>query len=132
MTPVSRRSLPKESLKRIEGLLISELCRINQPEKFEPLIEALLTESERVMLAKRMAVFVMAENGISDTDIASSLNLTRVTTAKLRLTYQLAREQKSPVAETVQNKQLWETLKPMLKKFLIKYALPAAMGRIPR
>ena len=132
MTPISRNKLSTDAQVKVEGILISELCKATLPDKLESLINALLSPSEKLMIAKRMAVFVMVENKVPDTHIAKALNLTTVTVAKLRYSYLLSKEKKEPIVETVQNPKLWEILKPILKKILVEYAIPAAGGRIPK
>lgn len=132
MTPVSRVKLDSEAQEKVEGILISELCRITNTDTLLPLINNLLSESEKLMLAKRMAVFVMAEHGIPDSKISEVLHMTRVTVAKLRLSYQLSKERKDLIVETIKSESLWKELKPLLKDILFKYAIPAAFGRIPK
>jgi hypothetical protein len=132
MTPVSRRELPTKEKENIEGILISELSKITDPGTFESLTNVLLSPSEKLMLAKRMAVFVMTENKAPDTQIAKAMNLTTVTVAKLRYAYLFSKEKKNPIVDTAQNPKLWEILKPLLKKFLVEYAIPAAGGRAPK
>ena len=132
MTPVSRYKLTAEFEKRVLDTLTSELTKITEKSKLSSLLTLLLSTSEKIMLAKRMATFVMIEQQIPDTQVAKVLHLTRITVAKLRLTYLLAKEKKDPVVKIVQRPSLREIIKPLLKDFLFKYALPAALGRIPR
>lgn len=132
MTPVSRYKLTSEDEQRVLDTLISELTKITEKDKLSSLLSLLLSNSERIMLAKRMAAFVMIEQEIPDSQVAKVLHLTRITVAKLRLTYLLAKEKKDPVVKIVQKPTLREIIKPLLKDFLLKYALPAAMGRIPK
>ena len=132
MTPVSRYKLTAEFEKRVLDTLTSELTKITEKSKLSSLLTLLLSTSEKIMLAKRMATFVMIEQQIPDTQVAKVLHLTRITVAKLRLTYLLAKEKKDPVVKIVQKPTLREIIKPLLKDFFLKYALPAALGRIPR
>jgi hypothetical protein len=119
MPRVSRRKLPEEDQEKIVELLVGELAKLTNTREFEALFGLLTTDEERVMLAKRMAVFVMTDEGIADGEIAKNLNLTRVTVQKLRLTYLLSKEKKDLVVSIIQN--------PLLKK-LLKGALPKAFG----
>jgi hypothetical protein len=130
MPQVSRRKLPIEEEKKIITLLISELAKLTDETKFQSFFSLLLSDNERLMLAKRMAVFVLTDEGVPDSQIARSLNLTRITVQKLRLTYQLSKERKEPVVKIIQNPDLKLILKPLLKK-LLKYALTAPFGKIP-
>jgi len=132
MTQVSRHKLEPEDEERTISLFIDELAKITDPKELKGLLDLLLVPTEKLMLAKRMAVFVMVEHNLPDAHIAKSLHLTRVTVQKLRLTYQLAKEKDDPVVKIVQKPELKKLLMPILKKILVDYALPAAFGKIPR
>lgn len=130
MTPVSRIKLSPEIENRIISTFISEVAKITEPEKVRSFITLLLSDSEKLMLAKRLVAFVMIDQRVPDARIANTLHLTRITVAKLRLTYALSKERRADVVRIIQNPRLSEILKPLFKQFL-DYALPAAMGRIP-
>lgn len=130
MTPVSRIKLSPEEESQVLEVFLSELVRITDRSELRSLITLLLSESEKIMLAKRMAAYVMIEQKIADSHISQSLHLTRITVARLRLNYWLQKEKKDPVIKIIQNPKLSEILKPLLVKF-IKYTIPAAGGIIP-
>ncbi|MBI5358261.1 hypothetical protein HZB69_01365 [Candidatus Amesbacteria bacterium] len=131
MTPVSRYKLKPENEAKVLEVFLSELSRITNNTELRSLISLLLSESEKIMLAKRMAAYIMIEQNIADLHISRSLHLTRITVAKLRLNYLLQKEKKDPVVNIIQNPRLVEILKPLFNKFL-KYAIRASIGIIPR
>ena len=131
MTPVSRYKLEPENEAKILEVLLSELSRITNNIELKSLISLLLSESEKIMLAKRMAAYVMIEQNIPDSHISKSLHLTRITVTKLRLNYWLQKEKKDPVIKIIQNPKLVDILKPFFDKF-VKYAIRASIGIAPR
>ncbi|MEK7164075.1 MAG: hypothetical protein AAB768_02950 [Patescibacteria group bacterium] len=130
MTPVSRYKLDPDNEAKVLEVFLSELSRITNNIELKSLISLLLSESEKIMLAKRMAAYVMIEQNIADSHISQSLHLTRITVARLRLNYWLQKERGDPVVKIIQNPKLSEILKPLFTKFL-KYAIPASIGIIP-
>ena len=131
MTPVSRIKLDPEEESRVLEVFLSELVRITDGDELKSLISLLLSESEKIMLAKRMAAYVMIEQNIADSHISKSLHLTRITVSKLRLNYWLQKEKKDPVIKIIKNPKLVDMLKPFFNKFL-KYAIRASIGIAPR
>lgn len=130
MTPVSRIKLDPEKESRVLEVFLSELVRITDGVQLRALMSLLLSESEKIMLAKRMATYVMIEQEISDSQISKSLHLTRITVSKLRLNYWLQKEKKDPVIQIIQNPKLVNILKPFFNKFL-RYAIRASIGIAP-
>ena len=131
MTPVSRYKLAPDVESRIIDTFLSELAKTTDVPKTNALMSLLLSQSEKIMLAKRLVAFVMIDKQIPDTQISKTLHLTRITVAKLRLTYTLSKERKEEVVKIIQSPILTELLKPIMKQFL-DYAISASMGKIPK
>lgn len=131
MTPLSRWKMDKEDEKQVRHVLVSELAKISTEKEMKELLNILLSNTEKLMIAKRVFVFVLIEQGDSDMEIARKLHFTRATVQRLRLNYEYQYELEKPVKQIVKGFEESVILKEILKKFL-KYALPAAMGRIPR
>jgi len=132
MTPVSRRKLSKATEKQIIDTFITELVKITNKKTLESFISLLLSESERIMLSKRLVTFVLVEKQVPDSQIAKALNLTTVTVAKLRFAYWLIKERKEPAQMIIQQPKLSIVIMNLLQKILTDYAIPAMRGRIPR
>ena len=98
----------------------------------ESLIKSLLSESEYFMVAKRLVAFVLVDEGYSDVEIARMLHLTRGTANKFRTIYKFSRERQDLVVKVVERVKASDVMKYILKEVLIKYALPAAFGHIPK
>ena len=101
-------------------------------EKMRSLLKSLLSESEYLMIAKRLVAFVLVDEGYSDVEVAKILHVTRATANRFRMIYKFSRENKEPVVQVVREFKRKPELKEILLKVLVKHVLPAAMGRIPR
>ena len=115
MTPVSRHKLDPRVEEEIIRVFINELAKTTDKNKFESLITFLLSQSEKIMLAKRLTAYVMIDQGFLDSEIAKTLHLTRITVAKQRLNYQLSKERKEQVVKLIQKPSLLEILDFLLK-----------------
>lgn len=132
MSPLSKWSLAKEEQDKIRNLFLGELIKITDKDEMGSLMKSLLSESEYFMIAKRLVTFVLVEEGYSDVDIAKMLHLTRGTVGKFRMIYEFSRERQDLVVKIVERVKASDVMKHILKEVLIKYALPAAFGRIPK
>lgn len=78
--------------KKAEGEIINNLniafTVINSGEEMVNFINSLLSPTERVMLAKRLAMIILIESGMSDPQISDLLHVTHGTVAKMRLFYE--------------------------------------------
>ena len=100
---MSRWKLTTEVERKILKLFSSELAKLTDKSKFDSLLSLLLSPNEKIMLAKRLAAFVMLEKETPNSDIAKGLHLTRVTITKLKLSYLLAKERKQTVVNLIKS-----------------------------
>ncbi len=84
MTYVSTRPLSKEVLKHIGDLLIVEIYKAKTMSQANKLVGALLTDSERIMLAKRFAVIVLLNKGASYRYIQNVLKVSLSTVFRIQ------------------------------------------------
>jgi hypothetical protein len=132
MPRVSKRTLSETALRRIQGLLLDEFVRIDDKKEMAELFRKLMTESEKIMLPKRLAAFVMVDKGIPDSRICSSLFLTAETVSRYRMNYLTAKKKGNHIATIVQRVGFKQEMKVLLKEILRGYVIPALGGRIPR
>jgi len=88
MPHVSRRRLPKKTLEKILDSLILVFSRTGKKKEMAELMDALLSETERLMLAKRIAVIFLLSEGVKEGSIADALNVTPFTVSRLKLWYE--------------------------------------------
>lgn len=132
MSPLSKWTLSKEEQIRIRNLFLDELVKIVDKGEMDSLMKSLLSESEYFMVAKRLVTFVLVDEGYSDVEIARMLHLTRATVNKFRMIYKFSGEKQEMVIKVVKRVKAGEVMKKLLKDIFFKYALPAALGRIPK
>jgi uncharacterized protein YerC len=129
MPHVSRNKLSKQAEEALIKNLNLVLVQIQKNEEMLGFIEALLTETEKLMLAKRLAMIVLLEEGLPDTQIADILHVTRITVAKMRYFYE-ARGQGFKVAlDKLKKQEQFNQFKKLLVS-LAGYSIRAAGGRV--
>jgi hypothetical protein len=130
MTPLSRWKLKKEIEQQVFEALVKEFSRISSDQEMKSLIKILLTDTEMLMIGKRLLALTLIGNNKTDVEIARFLHLTRETVKRLRLRATI--ENKNINQEMSMYKELLNSdiVKKIFKEF-IKYAIPAAMGRAP-
>ena len=84
MTYVSTKSLSKKVLKRIGDLLITEIAKAKTISQARSFVDALLTDSERIMLAKRFTVVVLLEEGAHHRYIRNVLKISSATVFRIQ------------------------------------------------
>lgn len=85
MPHVSFRKLPEKTEKELIENLKAVFRKINKEEEISSLFHSLLSSTEQLMLAKRLAVIVLLQEGVAEPKIANALNVTRITVEKMRL-----------------------------------------------
>lgn len=132
MPRVSRIPLDKNIEQEIKETFLEELVGIIDKNEMTSLLERLLTDQEKIMLAKRLVSFVMIDKGIPDTQIGKMLHLTRETVIRFRLVYTGAKDKNEHVVKVIKDLQLKKKFVRLFKQFITGYALPAALGKIPK
>tara|TARA_B100001989_G_C24528031_1_gene459847 strand:- start:242 stop:646 length:405 start_codon:yes stop_codon:yes gene_type:complete len=86
MTRVSNQKLDKLVAKEIWNQLGETIGRLSA-SKADPFLESILTPTEQIMLAKRLAIIVLIDEGHTDYAISKTLRVSSSTVARLRETY---------------------------------------------
>lgn len=84
MSYVSSKPLPAKVLKRIGDLLVEEIAKAKTHTQAHILTEALFTETERIMLAKRFAIVMLLDEGASYRYIQSALKVSLSTVFRIQ------------------------------------------------
>jgi len=92
MPHVSQRKLDPKVEENIKKLLIKLISDLKTQDNLEDFLGAFLSETERVMLAKRFLAIYLLEKENKIQEIADVLNLSEATVVKLNLKRQLDRE----------------------------------------
>lgn len=88
MIHISRRSVNPEVLERVFELIFSTLGRRRNKGEFETVITAVFSQTEKIMIGKRMAVYFLLVKNISWTDIAETLKVSISLISKCAMTLQ--------------------------------------------
>lgn len=84
MTQVSRNPLGKETNKEIQSTLWWLLARLNNDSDIQNFLNGLLTKTEKVMLAKRLAIAFLLSKGYTYRDISDVLKVGTATVCRIR------------------------------------------------
>ncbi len=129
MPHVSRWKLQKNEEKNLLSAFRLVLAKLTKDEDVDAFLNSLLTSTEKIMLAKRLAIVVLIEEGLTESQISESLHVTRVTVEKMQYFYEgHGQGYKLALNKLEQQKQL-DQFKFLLLSFL-KYAAKASGGRI--
>lgn len=128
MSHISRRTLDSKTRRKILDALELVLGKCNKTEA-NSFLFSLLSDTERLMLAKRLAIALLLKEGIDHSSIADALSVTRETVYRIELSF-LKRSSGFELAfqKIDQDEKLSEA-----KKFLIaiaSYSIKASGGRV--
>lgn len=129
MPHISRIKLNKKLEQELIETLELVLIKLTRAEEMKGFLLSLLTPTERLMLAKRLAIIILLKEKLPESHIADALHVTRGTVARMQLFLE-ARGQGYEVAmHVLQNEKLMQDLKEVLIK-LAGYTIRAAGGRV--
>jgi uncharacterized protein YerC len=91
MPHVSRKKLKKKTLKKINAELLAVLNLAKNKHEFASLFYELITRTEKIMLAKRLAIILMLSKDIPQHRIVKALKVSPSTVAKMSLKLQIGK-----------------------------------------
>lgn len=130
MPQVSRNKLSVKAEKELIESLNLVFSSISNREEMVKFLNSLLTDTEKLMFAKRLALIVLIKEGLSDSDISSALHVTRMTVSKLRYFYEARAKEGYDIALLkIENNKLLKGFKNVLLA-LADYSIRAAGGYV--
>lgn len=84
MPQISKKYLKEEKLKRIFDIFFGFLSDVKNKTDSEKIINEILTETEKIMIAKRLACFYLLKKNVSAEVISDSINLSTSTVYYLK------------------------------------------------
>ncbi|MDP3941142.1 MAG: Trp family transcriptional regulator [bacterium] len=129
MPHISKYKLDKAAEHRLIKTLELVLSKITKEEDTSAFLLALLTPTERIMLAKRLGIIILLKEGLPESRIASTLHVTRITVSRMQLFLEARGKGYELAIEILKKEKVMEDLKILLLK-LAGYAARAAGGRI--
>lgn len=128
MPHISRQELDFKTKKQIIDTFEMVLGKMKKDEVSQ-FLYSILSETERIMLAKRLAIAILISSGLDQTKITRALGVTAETVHRVELTML-----KRPRGFEVANKKIkTDALIQEMKKSLLKlasYSMKAAGGRV--
>ncbi len=114
MPHVSGRKLKKDQLEKIYKKLIMVFDVAGKSKKSKFVLDEFLTPTEKIMLAKRLAIIFMLNERISIHYISDTLFVSPSTVGRISLKYQFG--EYSFLSKIIKdNKQeIWKTIKPLI------------------
>lgn len=129
MPHVSRNKLDQKIEKQLTDTLDIVLTNLSKQDEVKGFLLSLLTPTERIMLAKRLTIIILLNEGFSESEIADTLHVTRVTVSRMQLFYEARGEGYAPALKILQNEKIVQELKTAFIKVL-RYSVRAAGGRV--
>lgn len=129
MPHVSRIKLDKKAERNLIKNLSLILAKIKKEEEMNIFLISLLTPTERLMLAKRIAIIILLKEGVSESHIASALHVTRVTVSRLQFFWEARGEGYGIALKILENEKLMKEFRDGLLK-LVAYSIRAAGGYV--
>lgn len=129
MPHISKNKLSNKVEDDLSDTLDLILSNLNKKESVRQFLLALLTPTERVMLAKRLAIIILLNEGFPESHIAQTLHVTRITVSRLQFFLE-ARGQGYEEAFGILKKE--DDLKQLKSTLLnlVEYTVRAAGGRV--
>lgn len=129
MPHVSKIKLDSKVEKNLIKTLEFVLTKLTKEEEMNGFLLSLLTPTERLMLAKRLAMTILLKEKLPDVRIASALNVTRATISKMELFLETRGRGFDYALSKLQKEKVMQEFREVLKS-LASYAVKAAGGRI--
>ena len=124
MPHISQKKISKEHLKNIYDQLVSMFDTSGHSRQSDMLIKEFLTYTEKIMLAKRLAILFMLDQQVSKHYISSVLSISPSTVNRISLRFE---KNKYPYISNIlkrNRKTIWDTLEN-----IIKAGLPPKIGK---
>lgn len=129
MPHVSKNKLNPHVEKDLTDTLELILSKLSNKDLIKGFLISLLTPTERIMLAKRLAVIILLKENTPHSQIAQTLHVTRITVSRMELFLEARGQGYEKVLEILKNERTLNELKIMLVK-LVGYSIRAAGGRV--
>ena len=130
MTQISKRKLDSETYKYTIESLTHILKQINSYPEMDEFLNSALSDTERLMISKRITVAFLLKHGVEEATISKIIKVTPATISRLKLWIKIRQKGFDIVFEKLEKERKVSMAKDLLYK-LLNYALNAAAGRSP-
>ena len=120
MPRVSKKPLDKDIKKEMYKQFWKSLAKINNPKKAYQFFSDILTETEKITLAKRFATAILLTRGHSATSIRKTMNLSYAAIGSVASWVKNAKPKTKEVLEKLSKEKDWESFGDKIDEFLDK------------
>ena len=128
MTHVSRKKLPDKVLRQILDSFLFVLTNTKKKEEMSKFLDAFLSNTEKIMLAKRLAIVFLLSEGVEETKISETLLVTQSTVSRIKLWYETKGSGYKIAITKLKKQKLLGELK-LLALEVVRRGIRAAGGR---
>ena len=130
MPHVSKRKLNKIDEKELIQSLNLVMAKISGSSEMETFLGSLLTKTEQIMLAKRLAIVILLKEEIPQANIANALKVTQATVSRMQLFLEARGNVGYDIAlGKLENEKILKDFKTLLVK-IAGYSIRAAGGYV--
>lgn len=127
MPQISKRKLKPEVKKNLLDSLSYTIRELKTKKNVDSFLSSALTDTERIMIAKRVLTAFLLRNNIEEKKIGDALKLTPATITRLKMWINLRKEGFDLVFNKLNKKSNENLAKQIFYKFL-NYFIKAALG----
>ena len=131
MPQISKRILKPEVKKDLLDSLSYTIKELKTKKDVDSFLSSALTDTERIMVAKRVLTAFLLRNNIEEKKIGDTLKLTSATITRLKMWISLRRDGFDLVFNKLEKRSRENIAKQIFYKVL-NYSIKAAFGRIPK
>ena len=114
MSHISKIHLNKKSEQEILDTFNLVAANIHKVDEMKAFLDSMLSPTENLMLAKRLAIVLLLSENISLSTISSTLHVTRETVVRIELIYKLKPEGYKMALRKISNQKRIKDLKNLL------------------
>lgn len=131
MTHISKRKLNSEITDHLNNSLVFLIKELSSKGDVEKFLNSIVTETERLMISKRVVAAFFLKHNIAERDIAETLKLTPATVSRLKLWIQTRQSNFDTVFDKLEKEERFKIAKNLFY-ILLKYVINAAGGKTPK
>lgn len=128
MGRISRRRIDPEVEERVFEIFWNYLAKLRNQKDIHEFLISLLSYTEQVMLAKRLAIAVLLSRGSNYEDIDETLKVSKSTVGTVHKQLLIGAEGYKKAVKHILAEEAFEKALIALDKFLLKFSLPKRYG----
>lgn len=120
MVQISRKKLDKDIETEMYKQFWKSLSEMRSPQESSEFFSDILTETEKVMLAKRFAVALLIVRGRTATEIRQAINVTYSTISSVSSWVKNAKPKTQDILKSLSSQKDWEAIHDRIEELIDK------------